>query len=312
MGPADHLRHDETERKRDFREWRTVHFLLAALLVLVIVQSGCVGLTGADSSSVLSFDPARMDFGDVPTGSKKTETVTLTNTGDAPLTIPQATLAGADFSLSDLELPATLEPGGILTFTASFAPAATGEASGTIVISSEDPNMPPASLALAGMGLSASGPTITAQPANQTVMLGQSATFSVTASGNGELSYQWKKNNSTINGATSSTYTTPAATLADSDAQFTVTISDSVGSVTSSAATLTVTAAPLAPSITTQPANRTVTAGQTATFSVTAAGTAPLSYQWRKNGANIGGATSASYSTPATTSADNGAQLRWW
>ena len=72
---------------------------------------------------------------------------------------------------------------------------------------------------------------------------------------------------------------------------------------------MTVTAAPVAPAITTQPANRTVIAGQTAAFSVTAGGTAPLSYQWRKNGANISGATAASYTTPATTTADNGAQF---
>jgi hypothetical protein len=61
--------------------------------------------------------------------------------------------------------------------------------------------------------------------------------------------------------------------------------------------------------ITTQPASQTVTAGQTATFSVAATGTAPLSYQWRKNGAAISGATSSSYTTPATTSSDNGAQF---
>ena len=64
-----------------------------------------------------------------------------------------------------------------------------------------------------------------------------------------------------------------------------------------------------APSITSHPTSQTVTAGQTATFSVTAAGTAPLSYQWRKNGTNISGATSASYTTPATTTADSGAQF---
>src|SRR5207302_1558993 len=77
--------------------------------------------------------------------------------------------------------------------------------------------------------------------------------------------------------------------------------------VTSNAATLTVSAAAVAPSITTQPANQTVTVGQTATFAVVATGTAPLSYQWQKSGTAISGATSASYTTPATTSADNGA-----
>ena len=62
---------------------------------------------------------------------------------------------------------------------------------------------------------------------------------------------------------------------------------------------------PNPPTITSQPVNQTVVAGQTATFSVVAAGTAPLTYQWTKNGANISGATSASYATPATTTADN-------
>jgi hypothetical protein len=66
---------------------------------------------------------------------------------------------------------------------------------------------------------------------------------------------------------------------------------------------------PIAPAITTQPASQTVIAGQTAAFSVTATGTAPLSFQWQKNGANIIGATSSSYATPATTAADSGAKF---
>ncbi len=64
-----------------------------------------------------------------------------------------------------------------------------------------------------------------------------------------------------------------------------------------------------APTIATQPANQAVTLGQTATFSVTAAGTAPLTYQWQKGTAAIAGATSASYTTPATTASDNGTQF---
>ena len=66
---------------------------------------------------------------------------------------------------------------------------------------------------------------------------------------------------------------------------------------------------PVAPAITTQPASQTVSTGQKATFTVTATGTAPLSYQWQKNGTAIGGATAASYTTPATTAADNGDQF---
>ncbi|MCX8004390.1 MAG: immunoglobulin domain-containing protein [Burkholderiaceae bacterium] len=152
-------------------------------------------------------------------------------------------------------------------------------------------------------------PSITAHPQNQTVTAGQTATFSVTAAGSAPLSYQWRRNGTDIAGATASTYTTPATTLADNGAQFTVVVSNAAGSVTSNPATLTVQAAPVPPSITAQPQSASVTEGQTATFTVTATGTAPLSYQWRRNGTAIAGATASTYTTPATTLADNGAQF---
>jgi hypothetical protein len=66
---------------------------------------------------------------------------------------------------------------------------------------------------------------------------------------------------------------------------------------------------PTAPSISVQPADATVTAGEAATFSIMATGTSPLSYQWRKNMSNISGATSATYTTPSTVSADNGSKF---
>ncbi|MGB4786353.1 MAG: DUF4082 domain-containing protein [Candidatus Acidiferrum sp.] len=150
-------------------------------------------------------------------------------------------------------------------------------------------------------------PSITAQPANQTVTAGQTATFSVAASGTAPLTYQWQKNGAVISGATSASYTTPATTTSDNGTQFTVRVSNSAGSVTSSTTTLIVTA--VVPSITTQPISQSVTAGQTATFSITATGTAPLSYQWQKNGTAISGANSASYTTPTTTIGDNDAQF---
>src|SRR5437016_4502547 len=152
-------------------------------------------------------------------------------------------------------------------------------------------------------------PPIATQPANQTVTVGQMATFTVVATGTAPLSYQWQKNTTAISGATSATYTTPATTAADNAATFVVVVSNTAGSVTSNAATLMVNSAATAPSITTQPASQTVTVGQTATFTVVATGTAPLSYAWTKNATAISGATAASYTTPATTSSDTGAQF---
>ena len=89
-------------------------------------------------------------------------------------------------------------------------------------------------------GMSGTPPAITTQPQNQTVGVGASATFSVTASGSVPLHYQWMVNGMAISGATSASYTTPAVTLADNNEQFSVVVSNSSGSVTSSTATLTV------------------------------------------------------------------------
>jgi hypothetical protein len=88
--------------------------------------------------------------------------------------------------------------------------------------------------------VSAAAPSITAQPANQTVTAGQTATFSVTAAGTTPFSYQWQKGTTAISGATSASYTTAPTTTADSGSQFSVVVSNAIGNATSNAATLTV------------------------------------------------------------------------
>ncbi|MBA4386695.1 MAG: hypothetical protein C0404_01870, partial [Verrucomicrobia bacterium] len=91
-----------------------------------------------------------------------------------------------------------------------------------------------------GITVSSGPPAITAQPANQSVFAGQTATFSVSANGTGPLAYRWQTNSVTIAGATNLFYTTPASTLANSGTGYRVIITNSFGSVTSSVATLTV------------------------------------------------------------------------
>jgi hypothetical protein len=155
----------------------------------------------------------------------------------------------------------------------------------------------------------ATAPQITAQPANQMVSVGQTAIFSVVATGSAPLQYQWRKGGSAIAGASASSYMTPATLIGDNGSSFTVIVSNAAGGTTSNAATLTVTAPPTAPQITTQPVNQTVSAGQTATFSVVATGSAPLQYQWRKGGVAIAGATAPSYTTPATVISESGSSF---
>jgi hypothetical protein len=82
--------------------------------------------------------------------------------------------------------------------------------------------------------------TITTQPASQTTATGQTATFSVVATGAAPISFQWQKNSTAIPGATSASYTTPATIVTDSGSSFTVVVSNSLGSVTSAPALLSV------------------------------------------------------------------------
>ena len=149
-------------------------------------------------------------------------------------------------------------------------------------------------------------PSITAPPASQGVAVGSAATFTVAATGDGTLAYQWKKNGTDISGATSSIYTTPATANADNGTKYSVVVTNSLGTVTSNDATLTVSDTPKAPAITIQPDSQSVVIGETATFKVVATGSA-LTYQWKKNGTVISGATSSTYTTPATSMADSGA-----
>ena len=84
---------------------------------------------------------------------------------------------------------------------------------------------------------SASAPVVSAQPVSATVYTGDTATFSVTATGTA-LGYQWQKNGVAIPGATSVSFTTPSVTYADSGSQYTVVVSNAGGNATSSPATL--------------------------------------------------------------------------
>jgi hypothetical protein len=258
----------------------------------VVVSNGTGSVTSNAATLTVTAAPVAPSITSQPANrtvaTGQTASFSVTATGTAPMTYQWrkngVAIGGA--TAASYTTPATISSDDGSQFTVAASNSLGSVTSNAATLTVNDP------------------PAITSQPTSQSVLVGQTASFSVTATGDGTLTYQWKKNGTNISGATSASYTTPATVSADNGAQFTVVVSNSAGSATSSAATLTVSAPP---SITSQPANRTVVAGQTASFSVTATGTGPLSYQWRKNGTDIGGATGASYTTPATTAADNGA-----
>ena len=138
-----------------------------------------------------------------------------------------------------------------------------------------------------------SAPAFTVQPVSQTVAAGSPVTFRASASGTPTPTYQWRKNGRNITGATGTSYT--IASVATGDAgTYTVVAKNSVGSATSQGAVLTVTRS--APRFTVQPASWTVTPGTTVMLTAAASGAPAPSYQWRKNGKKIFGATGPTYS----------------
>ena len=261
--------------------------------------AGCAGLTSSNGSNGATKTVA-------PTIAAQPSSQVVTAGQTATFSV--AANGTAPFSYQWLKNNANIGGATAASYTTPATIAGDSGAKFDVVVSNSAGNVTSA-MATLTVNAATVAPAITTQPANQSVTVGQTATFSVTATGTAPLSYQWQKNSANISGATSASYTTPATAAADNGAKFDVIVSNAAGSQTSTGATLTVNAAAVAPTITTQPANQTVTLGQTAAFSVTATGTAPLSYQWQKNSTNISGATSASYTTPATASGDNGAKF---
>lgn len=144
-------------------------------------------------------------------------------------------------------------------------------------------------------------PAITGQPQSLTVTNGDLASFEVTATGSA-LSYQWTFNGGDISGATSSVLIIDLARPAN-EGVYRVRIANALGSVISGPAQLTVLVPPL---IVTQPASVTVIAGSTANFTVSASGTAPLTYQWTFGGTDLPNETNTSLSIPSAGAANEG------
>jgi hypothetical protein len=148
-------------------------------------------------------------------------------------------------------------------------------------------------------------PVITVAPQSVTVSNGSSATFSVAAAGVSPLSYQWLKGGTPIGGATSATLVLTNVQSADAGS-FSAMVTNPLGATTSATGTLTVTSLFGAPIVTAQPTSLTSFVGANATFSLTATGTAPLTYQWRKDGTPINNATSSTYTVSSVQASDAG------
>ncbi len=193
-----------------------------------------------------------------------------------------------------------------VTWQTMYASLPTGSWSSVAVAFKPAAVVPPPSIA------------VSVSPSSASVQTGQSLPFTATVQNDPlNADVQWSLSGSGCSSATCGTLTAPSTSSVTFIAPANVpnpplvtllatSITDNTKSAPASI-TIAVNTAIVAPTITAQPANQIVTVGQPATFSLTATGTAPLSYQWQKNSVNISGATAASYTTAATTSSDNGA-----
>ncbi len=202
----------------------------------------------------------------------------ITGANDATLSLPS--VAGADAGSYDVVVTNTLN--GTFTTTASHA--------ALLLV-----NVPP---------------VISQQPLSQTRALGSPVSFSVTASlpSGGTLGYQWRKEGLAIPGAVSATYAITSLSGADAGTYDVLVTNTLNGTVTTTVSTAAFLAVNFPPVITVQPLAQTVDQGSGVTFSVVASadGGGTLSYQWRKDGASILGATQDTFSIPSVTAADAG------
>jgi hypothetical protein len=106
------------------------------------------------AASSLGASPASISFGNVQVGTNQSKTITLTNGSSSSVTVSQAAAAGTGFSLTGISLPLTLAAGQSTTFSATFAPTASGSATGSIAITSTASN-PSLSIVLSGTGVTA-------------------------------------------------------------------------------------------------------------------------------------------------------------
>ena len=182
-----------------------------------------ISLSGTGvTPGLLSANPTSQTFGNVTTGSSKTLSETLTNSGGSALTISQITPGGSGFSINGINLPVTLGAGQSYTFNVIFAPSTAGSASGTLAVTSNGSN-PNLSIPLSGTGLAPGQLAVSPASINfGNVTVGSSASRSgtLTASGGSVIVASASVNSTEF---TLSGLSLPATISSGNSASFTVT-----------------------------------------------------------------------------------------
>lgn len=210
-------------------------------------------------------------------------------TGTAPITYvwkkDGVILSGATSS-SFYKWPISATDSGVYTVTATNSWGSATSTSATVTVTPLQP------------------PTVFGLPAYRTLSYGSSISLSPSVYAGNSATYQWQRNGTPISGATSSSYYKSGATPAD-NGTYTLTVTNTAGTVTSSGVILTVNPAE-APLIYSLPSVQNVEYGGYFSFYPSVSGTTPMTYAWFKDGVAITGATSSSFYKSNLTPADSG------
>jgi len=185
-----------------------------------------VPLSGTGAQAGLTLSPATFDFGSVVDGQTKSQTITVTNTGTAELTIAQLLVSGGAYSVSGLVTPATVSAGNSATFSVLFAPTTAGSLAGTVSVVSNSPNSPNV-LSLSGTGTAASI-TLSSSPTSVSftnVNAGSSSAKNVTLTNSGNTSVTISQITVNAKDVTVSGMTTPVTLAAGQNAAMSVAFS---------------------------------------------------------------------------------------
>jgi beta-glucanase (GH16 family) len=164
----------------------------------------------------LSINATSVAFGDVVVNTPATQPVTLTSTGTGPVTINEAAVTGAGFTMSGAELPTTLNPSQQMTLNIGFDPTAVGAATGQLVIAGTSSTNGTAVIGLSGTGTSSSAVAFAVTPATASTSLGATQQFAASVTGSPDAAVIWKVSGVDCSGAacgaisSSGLYTAPA------------------------------------------------------------------------------------------------------
>ncbi len=230
------------------RKLRSKHFekVLGGLLLLasLAIMSACQGLsaggTGIQNPGTLGSNLSSISFGSVTVGKSHTISGTVTNNSSSSVTVSQATISGAGYTLSGITAPATLAAGQSASFSVKFAPSSSGTSNGTLMVVSNASNAT-LTVPVSGSGTTAVG-TLSAAPSSLsfgTVTVGQNQTLSSTITNTGSASVTISQVGITGSGFTVSGITTPL-TLA-TGATATVDVKFAPASSGSASGTVTIT-----------------------------------------------------------------------